>query len=141
MNADTKTALVVQSAIKQFTDAYVNRSLAGVMACFAADADVVLYGTGADEKRLGSDQIRIQIERDWSQTESLAMSFALSSISAAGPVAWAAVEGACNIRADGRDMTMPLRVSFVFENRGGNWLIVHAHFSTPTSGQVEGRSI
>jgi hypothetical protein len=40
------------------------------MALCASDADVVLYGTGADEERVGPVQIRTQVERDWSQTES-----------------------------------------------------------------------
>ena len=111
------------------------------MACIAPDADVVLYGTGADEKRLGLNQIQAQIERDWSQTESLAMSFTASYISAAGPVAWVAADGACHFRAEGRDFTWPLRVSFVFESRDRGWLIVHAHFSTPATDQTEGRSI
>jgi len=35
---------------------------------------------------------------------------------------------------------MPARVSIVLENRGGKWLIVHSHFSTPAAGQQEGYS-
>ena len=58
------------------------------MECLAPDADVVLYGTGADEKRIGPEQIQSQDERDWAQTESIAMSFPWSSISGAGTVAW-----------------------------------------------------
>ncbi len=50
----------------------------------ASDADVVLYGTGADEKRIGLEQIRAQVERDWSQSDSAAMMLDWTSVSAAG---------------------------------------------------------
>ena len=110
------------------------------MECLAPDADLVLYGTGADEKRIGPEQIQSQVERDWAQTESIAISFPWSSISAAGTVAWAAMDGAFKLRAGGQDMTIHGRASFVLEKRDGKWLIVDAHFSTAASGQEEGKS-
>lgn len=140
MKADKQTEAEIKAILQRLTDAYGKRDLQGVLACFASDADVVLYGTGADEKRIGPDQIRTQVERDWAQTETAAMSFAWISVSAAGAVAWAAVDGTFKLRAAGQAMAIPARVSFVFEKRGGQWLIVHSHFSTPASGQEEGRS-
>lgn len=47
-------------------------------------ADVVLYGTGADEKRVGPDQVRAQVARDWAQSDSVALSLGWISVSAAG---------------------------------------------------------
>lgn len=140
MKADSKTTAEVQATIKKFTDAYQARRLNDVMDCFAADADVMIYGTGADEKRIGPEQIRAQVERDWAQSDSLSLSFDWSSISAAGPVAWAAMDGSFKVRAGGQEMTVPARVSLVLENRGGRWVVVHSHFSTPAAGQQEGHS-
>ena len=141
MNADARTGKEVDAVIDQLANAYKTRNLKDLMACFAPDPDVVLYGTGADEKRVGPDQIRAQAERDWSQTESIAITFTSRSISAAGLVAWAALDGAFEIRASGQQMTLPTRVSFVLEKRDGKWLIVHSHFSTPAAGQEESSSI
>lgn len=84
MKADTSTESEVTTALQKLTDAYAKRDLKAFLACFASDTDVVLYGTGADEKRIGLEQIRIQVERDWAQSESAAMSFTWNSISAAG---------------------------------------------------------
>jgi len=140
MKADSKTTAEVQATIKKFTDAYQARRLNDVMDCFAPDADVMIYGTGADEKRIGPEQIRAQVERDWAQSDSLSLSFDWSSISAAGPVAWAAMDGSFKVRAGGQEMTVPARVSLVLENRGGRWVVVHSHFSTPAAGQQEGHS-
>ncbi len=140
MKADTRTEGEVKATLQKLTDAFGKRDLKRFLECFASDADVVLYGTGADEKRIGLEQIRIQVERDWVQSETAAMSFAWSSVSAAGAVAWAAVDGTFKFRVEGQDMILPIRVSFVLEKREGKWFIVHSHFSTPASGQEEGHS-
>lgn len=141
MKADVQTTLEVEAAIKKLTEAYKVRSLKDLMERFVPDADVVLYGTGADEKRIGPEQVRTQVERDWAQTESIEMSFVWKSISAAGPVAWVAADGAFKIRAAGQDMVLPTRASLVLVKRGGEWLVVHAHFSTPAPGQDAGSSV
>jgi len=141
MHADRQTEVAVDATIKKLTDAYKRRNLEKLMECFAPDADLVLYGTGADEKRIGPEHVRAQVERDWAQTESIEISFAWKSISAAGTVAWVAADGSFKARAAGQDMGFPVRASFVLEKRGGEWLVVHSHFSTPASGQGEGRSV
>jgi ketosteroid isomerase-like protein len=141
MKADARTAGDVDGVIRRFADAYKARNLKNLMECFVPDPDVVLYGTGADEKRVGPEQVRAQVERDWAQTESIELSIAWKSISVAGSVAWAALDGAFKIRAGGQDMTLPARVSVVLEKRDGKWLIVHAHFSTPSAGQEDGSSV
>lgn len=140
MKAPSPIASEVEAVISKMTDAYASRDIAGLMACFAPDDDIVLYGTGADEKRVGPRAIRAQAERDWAQTENAAMTFRSQTISAAGNVAWASMDGSFDVRADGEDISMPARVSVVLEKRGDRWLIVHAHFSLPAAGQQEGSS-
>jgi uncharacterized protein (TIGR02246 family) len=141
MKADAKTEAEIKAVLTGLTDSYQKRDLEGLMACFAPDSDTVFYGTGADEKRIGPAGIRIQAQRDWDQTEAISMAFDWISVSAAGPVAWAAVDGAFKIRAGGQAFAMPARATFVLEKRDGKWLIVHGHFSAPAAGQEEGQSI
>jgi uncharacterized protein (TIGR02246 family) len=140
MKADTRTQSEVTAALQKFADAYAKRDLKALLECFASDADVVLYGTGADEKRIGLEQIRTQVDRDWAQSESAAMSFTWTSISAADDVAWVAADGVLKFRADGQDMSLPVRITLVFERREGKWLIAQSHFSAPALGQEEGQS-
>jgi ketosteroid isomerase-like protein len=141
MKADAKTEAEIKALLTRLTDSYEKRDLEGFMACFAPDPDTVLYGTGADEKRIGPAEIQIQAQRDWDQTEAISMAFGWTSVSAAGPVAWAAIDGSFNIRAGGQEFTIPARVSFVLERRDDRWLIVHSHSSAPAAGQEEGESI
>jgi uncharacterized protein (TIGR02246 family) len=141
MKADAKTEAEIKALLTRLTDSYEKRDLEGFMACFAPDPDTVLYGTGADEKRIGPVGIRIQAQRDWDQTEAISMAFDWMSVSAASPVAWAAIDGAFKIRAGAQAFTMPARATFVLEKRDGKWLIVHGHFSAPAAGQEEGQSV
>jgi ketosteroid isomerase-like protein len=140
MKADSRTEAEVQAALRELAEAYRGRTLERALACFASDADVVMYGTGADEKRVGLREIRAQVERDWEQTESTVLTYEWVSVSAVDRLAWAAVDGRFQIRAGGEAMTLPARITVVFENREGKWLIVQAHFSVPAASQDEGSS-
>jgi ketosteroid isomerase-like protein len=141
MKADAQTVAEIDAAIGKLAGAYRERNLQDFMACFVPDEDTVVIGTGSDEKRVGPEQIRAQVERDWSQTESIEMAFEWKSISAAGPLAWVALEGAFRIRAGGQAMALPVRTSLVLEKRRGQWLVVHAHFSAPAATQEAGSSV
>lgn len=140
MKADAMTETALKAVLDKVAEAYVQRDLALLLSAFAPDPDVVMYGTGADEKRIGLAEIQAQAERDWSQTESAAVTYEWSSISAAGSVAWAATDASFNLKADGQEMTLPARLTFVLEKRGEQWIIVQGHFSFPAAGQTEGES-
>lgn len=140
MKADVATESAVKAVLNAMADAYARRDASALLATFASDADVVMYGTGADEKRVGLAEIQTQAERDWSQTEAASVTFDWTSISSAGSVAWAATDASFNLAIGEESMSLPARVTFVLENRGGNWLIVQAHFSFAATGQEDGES-
>lgn len=140
MKADNQTQKTVLATLEKFADAYGSRDVESLMATVAPDEDVVLYGTGADEKRVGPAAIEAQAKRDWEQSDSATLVFESVSVSAAGTVAWAAVDGAFAIRSQGRSMKLPARITFVLEHRDGQWLIVQMHFSMPAASQAEGSS-
>jgi uncharacterized protein (TIGR02246 family) len=140
MKADARTEGEVRAAVQRLTEAYAKRDLQALLGCFAADDDVLLYGTGPDEKRVGLREIRAQVERDWAQADATAISLGWTSISAAGPTAWVAADGAFVFKVNGQSETVPARASLVLEKRDGKWLIVHSHFSRPSMDQEEGQS-
>lgn len=140
MKANPQTEAAVKAVLDKLAEAYAKRDIESLRACFAPDPDVVMYGTGADEKRVGLDPIQAQAERDWSQAESSIVKYEWVSVSAAGPVAWAATDASFNLKAGGEELTLPARITFVLEKRREQWLIVQAHFSLPAPGQAEGES-
>lgn len=140
MKADATTTAAVKATFDKVTEGYAKRDLALFRSAFAPDSDVVMFGTGADEKRIGLSEIEAQAERDWAQSDSSAIAFGWTSISAAGSVAWLAADVTFRFAAGGQEMSMPGRLTTVLEQRGEEWLIVQAHFSAPVAAQAEGES-
>ena len=140
MKADSRTEGEVKTILHSFADAYRKRDRKAFFECIAPDADIVMYGTGADEKSIGPEQIHIQIERDWAQSDNAVLLFDWTTVSSLGLVAWVAVDGEFRFKAGGKDETIPARATFVLEKREGRWLIVQAHFSTPAAIQKKGHS-
>ena len=140
MKADAKTEEAVLASLEQFKQAYAKRDIASLLALVAPDPDVVVIGTGADEKRVGLAEIKAQAERDWSQSASASFELGWYSISAAGSVAWVAADLTGNIKIGEQEIHLPLRMTGVLEQRGEQWLWVQQHLSMPTPDQGEGES-
>jgi ketosteroid isomerase-like protein len=139
MKADTKTEKEIKTILQEFADSYARRNLDGVMAYLSPDPDMMMYGTAADEKRLGREGFRAQAERDWSQADTTSISYGWTQVSAAGPVAWVSSDVTFRVTFGGQEMAFPVRLTGVFENRNGQWLVSQLHFSAPAS-QPEGSS-
>lgn len=141
MKADATTYAAVKSTLDNWGDSYIKRDIKRMLACIAPDLDVVMYGTGADEKRIGLNAIQAQAERDWAQTDAAAFRLADLMISSAGSVAWAAADATFHVEMGGQAMDFPARFTSVLEKRGDQWLVMQAHFSLPASGQEDGSSV
>lgn len=140
MKANPQIEAAVRATLDALAQGYARRHLETVLSAFASAPDVVMYGTGADEKRVGHAQIAAQAQRDWAQSEAASLSYGWTSVSAAGEVAWVASDVTFAVRAAGQDLTLPGRLSAVLERKGESWLIVQAHFSLPAPSQEEGQS-
>ena len=141
MKADAKTEADVMAIMNRYNEAYAKRDVDGILALFSPDADVIIIGTGKDEKRIGLVAIRTQLERDFTQSEAASIEFSCYSVSRAGPVAWVTADcTACVKMPDGREMRLPARSTTVLEQRAGRWLIMQWHASLPVTEQIEGQS-
>ena len=140
MKADDATTAAILEVTRSFMAAYEAKDVDGVMAHIAPDDDVVLIGTGEDEKRVGPAQVRLQVERDHEQTEKIAMRLSDPVVSARGEVAWLTGDVRFDGVADDEAFTIGGRMTAVFENRGGTWLLVNSHYSAPLADQAAGDS-
>jgi uncharacterized protein (TIGR02246 family) len=132
MKADGRTETEVMASLQAFADCWAEWNMDGFLDLFAPDADVVVFGSGADEQRLGRAEIREQLIRDWSQLESLTVEFGWHSVSAAGPVAWVATELVLHaVMDDGVEKSFRGRLTAVLEKRAGRWIWMQSHFSLP----------
>lgn len=136
MKANIATEKAIQAVLEEFAESYAKQDLKTILSLIVTDEDVVMYGTSADEKRIGFKEIKAQFERDWSQIENPALEYNWTSISASGNVAWVAIDAVFKARANGKNLSFPSRITKVLEKRGDKWLIVHAHFSFPDGSQT-----
>ena len=140
MKADAQTESAVMSVLERFAENYAKRDLEALLALYAPDSDVIMYGTGADEKRVGLAEIKAQVERDWSQSDATSITYNWTSVSAAGSVAWVAADMTFQVQIGGQKLTLVGRLTSVLENRGSEWLMVQGHYSLPATAQAEGES-
>lgn len=138
------TATGVESAIRnvldRFAQAYAAKDRDGLLRLFASGEDIQLVGTGADEIRLSHDEVRQQVERDFSQSDQLSVSYQEFRVSTVGDVAWALVRCTVTASAGGQNVVIDGRLTAVFERRGDEWLFRQVHFSVPMAGQESGES-
>lgn len=138
---DTTREAEVIGALNEAMEAWETRDMDAIMSGFAPSSTVTIYGTGADEKRVGPDEIRTQLERDFSQSESLNVTLDWNMVGVSGSVAWVASDVTIRFKVPGADeMAFPARLSSVLQNYDGRWLFEHFHLSVGAAGQAEGES-
>lgn len=140
MKANPTTSKQILGVLQAYADALAERDIDGMLTLFVDDDDLVIFGSGADERRVGKEALKLQLQRDLAQCESMSMTFQWSAVSAAGKVAWVSTELTIAARINGEECRFPGRYSLVLEEREGRWLFVHSHFSLPASEQPEGHS-
>ncbi len=139
MEASKDIVTKVHEVLKQYAQAYADKDMEIMMKLFSQDPDLVAIGAGRDEWVKGPEELKKGFQRDMAQADDMKVDFEDVTVSSSGNVAWASAQMNLNVKVEGQEITMPGRVSFVFEERNNNWLINHLHFSVPDE-QEEGKS-
>ena len=140
MRADPKTEAAVMNVVKQGFEAFTKRDLDAVLAFFAPDPDVVVIGTGGDEKGVGIAETRRILGRAIAQFEEASFKFGWHSVSATGSVAMLAADVTLYVKTGDRQITEQIRLTVILEQRGDRWLVMQWHDSLPAAGQKEGQA-
>ncbi len=126
--------------IDTVAEAFEERDIEKMMALFSEDDDLVVIGTGADERKVGKAEARSLFKRDWAQSEASSIIYNWKVISSTASVAWAAVDGTVYARVGQREIHLPIRLTLIMKKVGVKWQIVHWHVSVPASGQPSGEA-
>jgi ketosteroid isomerase-like protein len=137
MRADAKTEAAVMNVVQQCFEAFTKKDLDAIL---APDPDVILLGTGRDEKCVGLDEVRNILGRSFAQFEEASFEFGWHSVSAAGPVAMVAADVTLYVKTSDQQITEQMRLTVALEQRGDSWLIIQWHDSLPAAGQKEGQA-
>jgi len=136
---DVDEAIVLKT-LNDFAAAYSAGDAEAVMALISHDPDSVLVWTGADEVRIGPEQIREQVERDMGQAERIEMQMGDVQVSGRGNVAWALAEPVVIATVGEEHIRMPTRLTVTLVNDDGTWLIHAGHLSVAFAEQQPGES-
>ncbi|MEW5913366.1 MAG: nuclear transport factor 2 family protein [Thermodesulfobacteriota bacterium] len=130
----------VRITLESMLEAYGRGDLDEVMSYYLEDDSIVGFGTGADERNLGWQEHRAQIQRDLAQSNQRQVVLDWFKADGLGEVAWAAVECSAWAQTEAGEFRGRLRGSFVLVKRGRAWKIVLSHASLPLASQAEGQS-
>ncbi|WP_292364427.1 MULTISPECIES: nuclear transport factor 2 family protein [unclassified Methanoculleus] len=137
MRVSEQTQNQILAVLRRMAEATARKDVGGIMAL--ADPDFRGFGTGADEKAIGREAYRRQLERDFSQAETISLEFSDIRIGAEGTVAWVMAGTAYHIVADGVSQTLNGRLTAVLRGTGHAWVFAQMHYSLPAEGQEAGR--
>ncbi|MGZ8932555.1 MAG: nuclear transport factor 2 family protein [Halobacteriota archaeon] len=140
MKADAQTEAEIKALVEDVWEEYARKDLEACTGLWTTDADLVAIGTGADELRLGPEELRRGLRRDFEQAENIKRAIEWLSISAAGKVAWSAANARLTATVNGEATTIACRMTNVYEKRNGTWRIMLLHLSLPAAEQESGHS-
>jgi len=140
MKADSQTEAEIKALIEGVWKEYTRKDLDACMSLYSSDPDVVAIGTGADELRIGPEELRRGLRRDFEQADNIEITTERLRISAAGNVAWSAANIQLTATVNGDIATLQCRLTNVYEKRNGAWRIMLFHLSLPAAEQESGHS-
>jgi ketosteroid isomerase-like protein len=140
MEANNNVQEAIISLLNKYGQAYSDKDIEGMLKLFIPDDDLVVIGTGFDEWIKGSEELQSGFKRDMNQADTINVKFRNLTISNNGKVAWLSCHMNMEATVDGKDIYLPGRLSAVFEERNGEWLFAHAHYSLPAEDQEEGKA-
>lgn len=140
MKADQTIQAEVTQSFKAMFESYKKKDLQGVLNCWATDLDVVVIGSGPDEKSMGIGKFVESLMRDWAQAEITGIGVKDFNVSAAGTVAWFSSDLTFSIKVGSKAQEMLGRLTGVMEKRNGKYLWIQMHYSVPNIDQKPGQS-
>jgi uncharacterized protein (TIGR02246 family) len=133
VRADQQTEAALLEILERFCAGFAARDAEGVLQLFAPDADVVMI-TSEDSLLRGPDRIGTFLQRYAQGPTTYSWTWDHRDVSAAGAVGWVLAEGRETVASEGRHEEHSYRMSAVCEQRGGRWLLVQIHGSSPHGG-------
>lgn len=130
-----KSIDVDKTAIKEILDSYIlsieNEDIELYGKIFVHDPGMVNFGTGAKERIVGWDALKLVIEDQnaaLSETK-ITQSDITINVSADGQFAWATSLWEFKATMEAQVMQLPVRCSWILEKQGNDWKIIHFHKS------------
>lgn len=130
MYADSKTEGEIVAILDRFGEAFGSKDPEGILALLSNDSDLSVIGS-EDEWATGPLEVRELVAQLFAQDHHYSWTWNSRKVSAAGPVAWVVADAFLNVRTGAGELSLPYRMTGIFEKRGDRWLWTHYHGSEP----------
>lgn len=120
----------VLSVLDDFCAAFARRDPEGVLRLFAPDSDVVMV-TSEEPPLRGHDELRRFLDGYVRGPTTYAWEWQRHDVSVAGPLAWLLAEGIETATSEEGQEKHSYRMTMIYENRHGRWLLRQVHGSSP----------
>jgi ketosteroid isomerase-like protein len=137
---DDKIQKAVRRLLEEYSQAYQNKDVAGILELFIDSDDLVVIGTGDDEWVNGINELKSGFERDMGQADNINVKFRDISISSSSNVAWLSSHMNMEATVKGQEIYIPGRLTAVVLEKNGKWLFANLHYSLPSDLQEEGKA-
>lgn len=130
----------IRMLLEQYELARESEDFATVEMIWAADEDIILFGTEGDEKMMGWSAIEKAMSRQFNELENTLINISDQHIKVSmdGKTAWFSEVLDYNFIYQGEDMTFEgIRFTGVMEKRDGHWKLVQGHLSVPYESEIE----
>ena len=129
----------VKSVLDQFIQASETGDMELLSKVYAHDSDMVIFGTHANERIEGWDNLKKLMQQQFDSTGSsmYAVKNQVIKVHESGKAAWFSEIIDWELEYQGELVSMAgLRVTGVLEKRNGAWVIVQLHYSVPADDQA-----
>ncbi|NMO09416.1 nuclear transport factor 2 family protein [Methanobacterium subterraneum] len=137
---DDKIQKAVRRLLEEYSQAYQNKDVEGILELFVDSDDLVVIGTGDDEWVNGINELKSGFERDMDQADTINVKFRDISISSSSNVAWLSSHMNMEATVEGQEIYLPGRLTAVVLEKNGKWLFANLHYSLPSDLQEEGKA-
>lgn len=137
---DDKIQKAVRRLLEEYSQAYQNKDVEGILELFIDSDDLVVIGTGDDEWVNGINELKSGFERDMGQADNINVKFRDISISSSSNVAWLSSHMNMEATVKGQEIYIPGRLTAVVLEKNGKWLFANLHYSLPSDLQEEGKA-
>ena len=138
MRLDDAAERAVLGTLDRYAEQYGAKDVDSVTELFADDPDVLLIGTGADERWVGKSEVRRQFARNFAEAQRTRFEWVSRHVAAAGDAAWVAADAVVHVTVGGQERSIPIRFTVVLERQDGAWRWLHRHASVAAGNQQSG---
>jgi len=110
---------------------------AKVLSCFANDPSTVLIGRELGEKRVGYEELKEQIAKDFEKYEFTKIDLPWKTVNIKGPIALLTAEVDLSMKVGEEEQKATARLTAAMEKKKDEWLIVQSHISLPSPSVEE----